>query len=234
MDYLLKPFARERLRGGARRARASGWRDAASRRPAALARDGAAAGAPLERVVDARRRATCTSCRSSKIDYVEAQDDYVAFRTAGKSLLKEQTLAEVEAQLDPRALRAHPPLVPAERRSAGAGRAVRQGQPHRDARGRHEAAGEPRRVPAPATVALRRAGLTGCSHGIDEVRRGDRSVQLHREVRHAPVAQPGVAGPDADEPSGSPRFDRRGDRRLPVRLRAAGKACAPRSTARRP
>jgi two-component system LytT family response regulator len=37
-----------------------------------------------------------------KIDYVEAQDDYVAFRTMGKSLLKEQTLADVEAQLDPR------------------------------------------------------------------------------------------------------------------------------------
>jgi two-component system LytT family response regulator len=37
-----------------------------------------------------------------KIDYVEAQDDYVGFRTGGKILLKEQTLADVESSLDPR------------------------------------------------------------------------------------------------------------------------------------
>ncbi len=37
-----------------------------------------------------------------KIDYAEAQDDYVAFHTAGKSLLKEQTLGDLEGQLDPR------------------------------------------------------------------------------------------------------------------------------------
>jgi two-component system LytT family response regulator len=37
-----------------------------------------------------------------KIDYVEAQDDYVCFHTAGKSLLKEQTLSDLESQLDPR------------------------------------------------------------------------------------------------------------------------------------
>jgi two-component system LytT family response regulator len=37
-----------------------------------------------------------------RVDYVEAQDDYVGFRTGGKTLLKEQTMAEVEAALDPR------------------------------------------------------------------------------------------------------------------------------------
>jgi len=43
-----------------------------------------------------------------KIDYAEAQDDYVAFHTAGKSLLKEQTLGDLEAQLDPgRFVRVH-------------------------------------------------------------------------------------------------------------------------------
>ena len=39
---------------------------------------------------------------ADKIDYVEAQDDYVAFKTGGKTLLKEQTLGDLEAQLDPR------------------------------------------------------------------------------------------------------------------------------------
>ena len=36
-----------------------------------------------------------------KIDYVQAQDDYVCFRCEGKEYLKEQTLAQVEASLDP-------------------------------------------------------------------------------------------------------------------------------------
>ena len=36
-----------------------------------------------------------------KIDYVQAQDDYVCFRSEGKDYLKEQTLAETEASLDP-------------------------------------------------------------------------------------------------------------------------------------
>jgi hypothetical protein len=38
-----------------------------------------------------------------KIDYVQAQDDYVCFRSEGKDYLKEQTLAEVETSLDPAA-----------------------------------------------------------------------------------------------------------------------------------
>jgi two-component system LytT family response regulator len=36
----------------------------------------------------------------SKIDYIEAQDDYVAYRSEGKQYLKQQTLSDVEATLD--------------------------------------------------------------------------------------------------------------------------------------
>jgi two-component system LytT family response regulator len=36
-----------------------------------------------------------------KIDYAQAQDDYVCFQSEGKDYLKEQTLADVEASLDP-------------------------------------------------------------------------------------------------------------------------------------
>ena len=44
----------------------------------------------------------------TKIDYVEAQDDYVCYRSDGKNFLKQQTLAEVEASLDPaRFIRIH-------------------------------------------------------------------------------------------------------------------------------
>jgi two-component system LytT family response regulator len=37
----------------------------------------------------------------TKIDYVEAQDDYVCYKAEGKRFLKQQTLADVEAALDP-------------------------------------------------------------------------------------------------------------------------------------
>jgi two-component system LytT family response regulator len=36
------------------------------------------------------------------VDYIEAQDDYVAVHAAGKSHLKNQRLADLEAGLDPR------------------------------------------------------------------------------------------------------------------------------------
>ena len=36
-----------------------------------------------------------------RIDYVEAQDDYVCFKADGRQYLKDQTLSAVEAQLDP-------------------------------------------------------------------------------------------------------------------------------------
>ena len=36
-----------------------------------------------------------------RIDYVEAQDDYVSFKSEGKEYLKDQTLSSVEAGLDP-------------------------------------------------------------------------------------------------------------------------------------
>ena len=37
-----------------------------------------------------------------RIDFVEAQDDYVAFHAGDRTHLKEQTLGELEQQLDPR------------------------------------------------------------------------------------------------------------------------------------
>jgi two-component system, LytTR family, response regulator len=36
-----------------------------------------------------------------RIDYVEAQDDYVSFKAEGRSYLKDQTMAAVEGSLDP-------------------------------------------------------------------------------------------------------------------------------------
>jgi len=98
VDYLLKPFSRERLAEALARARA---RQTPRPAPGALRETARPGGGPIERVV-IRDGANVHVVPVEKIDYVEAQDDYVAFRTGGRSLLKEQPLADVEAQLDPR------------------------------------------------------------------------------------------------------------------------------------
>jgi two-component system, LytTR family, response regulator len=99
VDYLLKPFGPERVAEALVRARARLRRG--ERVPVqeitqiarpnqghagrVLIRDG-----PRVHVIPVE-----------KIDYVQAQDDYVCFRYEGKEYLREQTLAEVEASLDP-------------------------------------------------------------------------------------------------------------------------------------
>ena len=99
VDYLLKPFSAERLREALNRART--MLDAKQSFPAAgLAAAARAPGAHLERVA-IRDGANVHVIPVSKIDYVEAQDDYVCFRSEGKRLLKQQTLADVEGALDP-------------------------------------------------------------------------------------------------------------------------------------
>ena len=102
IDYLLKPFGPERLRDALVRARERLARPPAAAPPAT---DVAAAARPpgawLLRIV-IRDGAEVHVVPIDKIDYIEAQDDYVAVRTAERVLLKEQTMAELERQLDPR------------------------------------------------------------------------------------------------------------------------------------
>jgi two-component system LytT family response regulator len=98
VDYLLKPYSRERLRDALERVRGRQARVVAT---GATLRAAARPGQPLERVV-VRDGAQVHVVSVDKLDYVEAQDDYVAFRTGGRTLLKEQTLSELETQLDPR------------------------------------------------------------------------------------------------------------------------------------
>jgi two-component system LytT family response regulator len=38
----------------------------------------------------------------AKLDYVEAQDDYIALRSEKKNYLKQQTISSIETQLDPK------------------------------------------------------------------------------------------------------------------------------------
>ena len=99
VDYLLKPCSRERLAAAIERARA---RPAGGTvEPAALRASARPPDAVLERVV-IRDGAQVHVLPVSSIDYVEAQDDCVAFRSGGRMFLKAQTLGEVERQLDAR------------------------------------------------------------------------------------------------------------------------------------
>lgn len=98
VDYLLKPVAQERLAAALERARS---RRGAPRPSAAALRSARSPGAPLERVV-IRDGAQVHVIAVGKIDYVEAQDDYVGVRSAGKTWLKEQPLSSLEGELDAR------------------------------------------------------------------------------------------------------------------------------------
>lgn len=97
IDYLLKPFSRERL--------AQALDQARSRRPQpqqlqAVVQDAAQRRGYLERVL-IKDGARVHVVASNTIDYIEAQDDYVQVTAAGKAWLKNQRLSELEAQLDP-------------------------------------------------------------------------------------------------------------------------------------
>jgi two-component system LytT family response regulator len=100
VDYLLKPFSLERLREALGRARERVQR----KTPASASAQLIAAARPPDTYVERvaiRDGANVHVIPVLKIDYVEAQDDYVSFRSEGKAFLKQQTLAEVESALDP-------------------------------------------------------------------------------------------------------------------------------------
>jgi two-component system LytT family response regulator len=100
VDYLLKPFSAERFAEAMARARER----LRARQPTPveeIVRDARPRSGPVERVL-IRDGANVHVLPVDAIDYVEAQDDYVAFKSGGKQYLKDQTLAAVEATLDPK------------------------------------------------------------------------------------------------------------------------------------
>jgi two-component system LytT family response regulator len=108
VDYLLKPFTSDRFRASLDRVRA---RFAAAAPPSQLPRDlklaSRAPGEFLERLV-VKDGPRVHVIASAKLDFAEAQDDYVALRSEGKTWLKQQTISKLESALDPRRfLRVH-------------------------------------------------------------------------------------------------------------------------------
>jgi two-component system, LytTR family, response regulator len=98
VDYLLKPYSKERFEAALERAK----NQKAEKAPdaAALAATARPAGQYLERIV-VKDGTKVTLVPTAKLDYVEALDDYVSLATEGKKLLKQQTISSLEAALDP-------------------------------------------------------------------------------------------------------------------------------------
>jgi len=109
VDYLLKPVSAARLEAALKRAKER-LESKAPSNPVSAAELAAAARPPaqyLERI-PVRDGARVFIIPVSKLDYAEAQDDYVALASDGKKHLKQQTIASLEAALDPsRFLRVH-------------------------------------------------------------------------------------------------------------------------------
>ena len=105
VDYLLKPFNTDRFEKALERARQRLGEKSAD--PVELA---AAARPPeqfLQRIV-VKDGPAVHVIPVDRLDYVEAQDDYVALKSDKKSYLKQQTISSLETMLDPaRFIRIH-------------------------------------------------------------------------------------------------------------------------------
>lgn len=96
IDYLLKPFSAQRFAQALQHARSSLGQ---VQDIPALLQQTMKSDAPLARVL-IRDGSKVHIIASEKIDFIEAQDDYVQVHSEGKSYLKNQRLSELENQLD--------------------------------------------------------------------------------------------------------------------------------------
>ena len=107
VDYLLKPFTVDRLRESLERVKRRIGEVRPIAMPPALRESARPPSQYLERIV-VKDGTTVHVIPAGKLDCAEAQDDYVSLRSDGRNWLKQQTIASLEAALDPaRFLRAH-------------------------------------------------------------------------------------------------------------------------------
>ncbi|MBV9762930.1 MAG: response regulator [Acidobacteriaceae bacterium] len=107
VDYLLKPFDQERFRTALQRVRRRLGEKAQHPNAADLRTAAQPPGQYSQRIV-VRDGVRVHIIPVAQLDYVEAQDDYVALHSGGKRYLKQQTISSLEGSLDPgRFVRVH-------------------------------------------------------------------------------------------------------------------------------
>jgi two-component system, LytTR family, response regulator len=97
VDYLLKPFSKERLAEALEHAK-----KLLHKKSMPLQELASAVGmrpSPLERIL-VKDGSKVHVIPVDKIDYIDAQDDYVAIKSDGKTHLKQERMAELEKELD--------------------------------------------------------------------------------------------------------------------------------------
>ena len=98
VDYLLKPFSKQRFEAALALAEN---RLGENTPPAAILAATARAPGYLERIV-VKDGARVHIIPVARLDFAEAQDDYISLVSNGKAYLKQQTIASLEESLDPR------------------------------------------------------------------------------------------------------------------------------------
>jgi two-component system LytT family response regulator len=100
VDYLLKPFSKERFDEALDRAK-----EKLVRRESPIHQEIISTARPkgetVERVL-VREGSRVFVIAAEKIDYIEAQDDYIAIKSDGKTHLKKQRLSDLQTVLDPK------------------------------------------------------------------------------------------------------------------------------------
>jgi two-component system, LytTR family, response regulator len=99
VDYLLKPVEPARLTAALERAAERMRVQTPAPSPQELSATARPPGRTLERVL-IREQGRVHVLPVERIDFVEAQDDYLCFVSGGKRQRKQQTMAEIEGQLD--------------------------------------------------------------------------------------------------------------------------------------
>ena len=100
VDYLLKPFSKERLKEALEHAKSHLKKN----KPIPIEALASAAGSkslPLERIL-IKDHSKVYVVPIDRIDYIEAQDDYIAIKSEGKTHLKQKRMAAIEKELDPK------------------------------------------------------------------------------------------------------------------------------------
>ena len=107
VDYLLKPFGADRLRTALERVRRRLGENQTRPAAADLKSAARAPGQYVERIV-VKDGSRVHVIPVGRLDFAEAQDDYVSLRSEKKNYLKQQTISSLEASLDPaRFVRVH-------------------------------------------------------------------------------------------------------------------------------